>query len=73
MTSKWVDTLSVEEIEANFKLTASLDPAFAAQAREFYETRTPSQLKTLAAQAWNCNDADGYQMARSFLALREAA
>jgi len=71
--SQWSHVLTAAEIEAQFALTASLDPSFARQQREWYETRTVAQLKGAAAGAWTANDSDGYQLARSFIALKEAA
>ena len=70
MASQWTDILSSAELDAQYALTASLDPAFARRQREFYEVRTIPQLQALAAQAWNCGDPDGYQLARSHAALR---
>lgn len=69
----WSHILSREEIEAQHALTASLDPHFAREQRQFYEGRTASQLAVLASQAWNSNDPDGYQMARSYAALQVAS
>ncbi len=65
----WTKTLTATEIDAHYASVAKLDPSFAAKCRKFYETRTKTQLETLAAQAWNCNDGEGYQLARSFAAL----
>lgn len=73
MESQWTDILSAAELDAQYALTASLDPAFARRQREFYEGRTVPQLQALATQAWNCCDPDGYQLARSHAALQEAA
>lgn len=67
--SQWTHILTQAELDAQFELTHSLDPRFAREQRRFYATRTENELKALINQAWLCNDADGYQMARSYLAL----
>ena len=67
--TQWNSLLSSEELTAHYRLTESLDPAFARAQREFYESRTVSQLEVLAHQAWLCCDADGYQMAQTYSAL----
>ena len=69
--SQWSDILSSAELEAHYTLTASLDPRFAKEERAFYESRTVNQLEVLAAQAWNCNEATAYQLARSYAALAD--
>lgn len=71
--SQWSHVLNAAEIAARFTLTASLDPRFARSQREWYETRTASELRSAMNGAWNANDSDGYQLARSFLAMKEAA
>lgn len=71
--SPWTHILSAAELDAQFALTASLDPRFARQQREWYETRSIAELKGAAAGAWNACEPDGYQLARSFIALKEAA
>jgi hypothetical protein len=67
--SQWTHVLTQAEIDARFDLTHAVDPRFAREQRRFYATRTSNELKALINQAWLCNDADGYQMARSYLAL----
>jgi hypothetical protein len=69
--SQWNIILNRSELDAHFARTASIDPRFAAQERYFYESRRPSQLRVLEAQAWDCCDPTGYQMARSYLALAQ--
>ena len=64
--SAWNTILTAPELDAHYALTASLDPHFAKGERTFYESRTPTQLRVLAAQAWDCNDPTGYQLARSY-------
>lgn len=71
--SQWAEVLNAEEIKAYHDLTASLDPSFARSQREFYEGRTEAQLSSLASGSWYANDSDGYQLARSYLALKRAA
>jgi len=72
IASAWNTILTAPELDAHYALTASLDPHFAKGERTFYESRTPTQLRVLAAQAWDCNDPTGYQLARSYLALAVA-
>ena len=72
MASKFHHIMSRDELNARFAMTASLDPAFATRERRFYETRTEAELRAIAAQAWNCNDASNYRMAKSYLALMGA-
>lgn len=67
--SQWTYILTQDEIDARFELTRALDERFAREQRRFYATRMENELKALINQAWLCNDADGYQMARSYLAL----
>lgn len=67
--SQWTHILAQDEIDARFEQTRFLDERFAREERRFYATRTADQLRALIHQAWLCNDADGYQMARSYLAL----
>lgn len=71
--SQWVEILTAAQIEARFQMTAKLDPRFARDQKHFYETRTLAQLDAHAHQSWLCNEADSYQLARSFRALKEAA
>ena len=69
--SAWNTILTAPELDAHYALTASLDPRFAKGERTFYESRTPTQLRVLAAQAWDCNEPTAYQLARSHAALVE--
>jgi hypothetical protein len=71
MNPHWSKLLSAAEIEADFALTASLDPAFAGASRTFWATRSAGELRVLRDGAWLANDPDTYQMARSLLALEE--
>lgn len=68
--SQWSQILTTAEINAYHALTASLDPAFAAKERAWYESRTVNQLKSSAAQAWDWNHPTAYQLAKSYLALK---
>lgn len=63
----WNRPLTAEELEAHYKLTESLDPAFARQDRAFWESRTRNQLSALRHQAWMTNDRDQYCMAQTYL------
>jgi len=64
----WNTIKTKAELDAYFADMAKLDCNFARKSREFYETRTPVQLEVLAAQAWNCNEAEAYMLARSYRA-----
>lgn len=67
--SQWSQILTSEELQVQNDRTASIDPRYARRSRAFYESRTLSQLKVLAAQAWDCNEPGVYQLARSYAAL----
>lgn len=71
MSNPWMDLMTAEELAARTAETAKLDPAFAARDKAFYESRTAGDLRSLATQAWNCSQSEGYQVARSYLALKE--
>ena len=71
--SQWSHILTAAELDEQFALTARLDPSFARQQREWYEARTVQELRSHMNGAWNANDSDGYQLARSFIALKEIA
>ena len=71
--NKWTDTLNAEGIANWHAKTATLDPNYARKEREFYESRTESQLRGLVSGAWMSNSADQYMLARSYLELRGAA
>lgn len=66
--SPWKDILTLAQIAVHHALNASIDPAFAARNRAFYESRTLSQLRALSDGAWAANDSTIYQMARSYAA-----
>lgn len=69
--SQWTHVLSERELDANYALTASLDPCFASEERAFYESASAHDLRACMNGAWFANDPHGYQMARSYLAMRE--
>lgn len=69
--SPWNTILTTQELDVHYALTASIDPRFAREECAFYESRTLNQLKALAAQAWDCCEPGGYQIARSYAALME--
>lgn len=69
--SQWNDLLSTEQLAALHALTNRLDPRFAISEKQFYETRSIPQLRALSCGAWTANDAHGYQMSRSYLAIAE--
>jgi len=68
--SQWSVTLSAAEIEEAHKRAEVIDPLFAVRDRAFYQSRTIEQLSALTAGAWEANDATGYQMARSYWAVK---
>lgn len=68
--SAWSALLSSAEIEARHERTEKLDPRFARTNRAWWETRTVEELRAAASGAWYANDAETYQLARSYLALR---
>lgn len=68
MTNAWTDTLTTEQLEAYYTLTAKIDPAFAARDRKFWETRSYDQCNSLMFGAWQANNSDMYLMARSYRA-----
>jgi hypothetical protein len=70
--SAWTKVLTKEEIAAYHALTATLAPSFARGQREFYESRSDGELRSLMNGAWNCSEGDAYQLARSYLNLRES-
>lgn len=67
----WADILTPAELLERITLTARLDVRFAGDQHGFYSTRTADQLRALTTQAWYANDAEGYQLARSYLAAQE--
>ena len=69
--SPWNTILTAQELDAQYALTASLDPRFAREQRAFYEGRTLNQLRVHATQAWDCCEPTAYQLARSHAALVE--
>lgn len=68
----WTEILTPEEIDAYHRMTATLDPAFAAQERAWYLARTADELRTLTAQSWNSNDSSSYRLSRSYAAMQGA-
>ena len=66
----WNTLKTNEELEAYYSLMASIDYAQAQKTRAFYESRTIPQLKVLAAEAWQCNEGDLYQLAMTYYMLR---
>lgn len=67
--SLWNTTLTADELDARWARMAALDAAFSAQARSFWESRTPAQLDALAHQAWLTNDDEQHMVARSYRAI----
>ena len=70
--SAWSTVLTAAELDAYHSSTAALDQSFATKQKEFYEAQTVGSLSALMHQAWLCNDGDGYQLARSYKALKDA-
>jgi len=71
MTHQWIEILSSEQIKTHYALTNKLDRRFSISQRQYYETRSIPQLRALVCGAWTANDAEGYQLARSYLARAE--
>jgi hypothetical protein len=67
--SQWNEILTAEQLAAHYAMTGKIDTRFAMSEQEFYSTRSIAQLRALSCGAWTANDAYGYQMARSYLAL----
>jgi hypothetical protein len=67
--SKWTDILTEQQLEERYATTANLDPYFAYSQRVFWESRTIAQLNAIATQAWLSNDAELFQMARSYISI----
>lgn len=72
-SDQWNKVLSASELAASHAATAVIDPRFAKGDEAFYRSRSVNQLRALVHQAWLCCEPTGYQMARSYLALLEAA
>lgn len=70
--SVWTHILTPAEIDTHHSNVAALDPNFASQQKQFYEAQTIGGLSALMHQSWLCNDGEGYQLARSYKALKEA-
>lgn len=71
MTCPWTHIMTPAELAAHNAITASIDPSFARKERDWYESRTATQLRSSMNGAWNANDSYGYQMNRSYLAKLE--
>jgi hypothetical protein len=71
--SKWSKILNAAEIEAHFASIAELDARYARDARAWYEDRTVVELEGHKHGCWNCNEAEGFMLAASFIALKQAA
>jgi hypothetical protein len=69
MQIEWNTVLTAAQIEEYLTTMAKLDPAFAANSRKFWETRTPDQLRVIRVQAWDYNGRENYVLANSYLAL----
>ena len=70
--SQWTEILSSEQLEARYASVAKLDAKFAVQSKAFWEIQSVNTLRGLMMGSWTANDAEGYQMARSYLALQGA-
>lgn len=70
--SEWSVILTPAQIEARFAATEAHDPCHGRKVRDFWETRTLGQLRALKSGAWEANDGEQYQMARSLIAREEA-
>ena len=65
----WGQTPTTAELEANYALTASLDPGFAASDRKWWETRTLSQLQSQRGYAYNLSNEEMYAKANYYIDL----
>ncbi len=68
---QWVDVLSADQIGAYHAMTGIIDTRFMISEQQYYETRSIPQLRALVCGAWTANDPTGYQLSRSYLALKE--
>jgi len=62
----WMNTLEPREIGDYWAAYRSEFPCMAARSREFYDSRTLTELDGLITAAWNTNDAQAYQLAKSY-------
>lgn len=69
--SRWTTVLSPDQIEDHFRRFAEVMPEMAARVRAEWEAMTLAELCAARHQAWNTNEDDRYQMANSFIAIRE--
>lgn len=69
MTFEWNTVATETQLKDYHNMTAKIDYAFAQKEKAFYKSRTVNDLKSLARQAWNCNQVDSYVLANSYLAL----
>lgn len=70
--SRWTEILTAEQINEHFERFARLMPEMARAVRADWEGMTIGQLCAAKDQAWQTNEDDRYQMAASFLAIRQA-
>jgi len=70
--SAWGEVWTPEQLDAYYKLTAELDPSYAARERKTMESVTNQTLRQWAADAWINNNRSSYILCRSHLAARGA-
>lgn len=67
--SNWTGPYTIDRANELHALTRRVDPAFARQSEEWWQSRTRGQLLAERANRWNCNDGDGYMLANCYLTL----
>lgn len=73
MGSRWITVLAPTEIAQHWERMAAIDPGHTRCARAWWESQGRPSLDGLAAGAWLCNDAEQYQLARSYAAYLPSA
>lgn len=68
---QWNTILTAEEIQSYEQNLERIDPLFARAQREYYREASFNQLSIAADRAFQCNDLDGYVLARSYRANKE--
>lgn len=63
----WGQAPTTAELEAAYALTASLDPAFAATDRAWWESRTLVQLQSQRGYAYNLSNEEMYARANYYI------
>jgi hypothetical protein len=69
----WNNILSTQELATYWAETAKLDLAFAARAQAWWHNQDGNALRAHKVSAWGACDREAYCLARSYLAMRNAA